>query len=284
MAPSRWLVTGAGGQLGSACADLAAAHRVDLVPFRYRMVEVVEDPALFKDVLQKELPQVVLNTAAVTAVDQCEVEKDLARSVNETGAEIVARACKGGPLLVHMSTDYVFDGKSTRPIPEDAPTGPLSVYGVTKLAGEQAVRSVGGDQLIVRTQWLYGNGANFVRTILRAAQKGESLRVVEDQIGRPTWTHSLAYAIFEAVNAGARGTLHLANEGIASWFDFAREIVAEGAVRGQCPNVEVVPIPTSQMPRPATRPAYGVLGLEKARSLGIHLPHWRAALGEYLDA
>jgi dTDP-4-dehydrorhamnose reductase len=175
-------------------------------------------------------------------------------------------------------------GRATGPRGAPAPTAPLSVYGRSKLAGEQAVRSSGGEHLIVRTQWVFGPGANFVRTIQGLARKGDSLRVVEDQLGRPTWTTPLARAIFRAVEAEARGTLHLACEGVASWYDFARAVVEEGAARGLFRRVEVRAIPTREMPRPATRPAYGVLGLERARALGAALPHWRDALSGYLDA
>jgi len=282
VAPSRWLVTGAGGQLGRAVLALAPAQGV--TPIGVTRAELdVGDAGAVKRALDERQPDVVLNCAAFTAVDRCESEAAEAERANALAPALLAQACRGGPLLVHLSTDYVFDGGASQPVGEDAPTRPLSVYGRTKLRGEEAVRAAAGEHLIVRTQWLFGAGANFVRTILGAAAKGE-LRVVEDQIGRPTWSASLARGIFAAVDAGARGTLHLANEGVASWFDFAREIAEQGAQRGLCPAVAVRPIPTSEMPRPATRPAYGVLGLTRARSLGIAPPHWREALTRYLDA
>lgn len=281
VAGSRWLVTGAGGQLGRAALALASAHGVTATGVTRAELDVADADAV-KRTIDRGQPDVVLNCAAFTAVDRCESETSSAERANALAPGLLAQTCRGGPLLIHLSTDYVFDGRASRPIPEDAPTAPLSAYGRTKLAGEEAIRAAGGEHLIVRTQWVFGDGANFVRTILGAAGKGESLRVVEDQLGRPTWSHSLADGIFRAVAAGARGTLHLTNEGITSFCDFAREIVLEGAARGLCPRVEVTPIPTSQMPRPATRPAYGVLGLAKARALGIHSSHWRAALAEYL--
>lgn len=283
MAPSRWLVTGAGGQLGRAVLALAPAHGV--TPIGVTRAELdVSDAGAVKRALDEQQPDVVLNCAAFTAVDRCESEAAEAERANALAPALLAQACRGGPLLVHLSTDFVFDGRASQPVPEDAPTRPLSVYGRSKLRGEEAVRAAAGEHLVVRAQWVFGAGANFARTILRAAAKGEPLRVVEDQIGRPTWSASLARGIFAAVAAGARGTLHLANEGSASWFDFAREIAEQGARRGLCPAVEVRPIPTSEMPRPATRPAYGVLGLARARSLGIAAPYWREALTQYLDA
>lgn len=278
-----WLVTGATGQVGSACRALAGEYGVKAIGYPERLMNVRSSDEV-RRVLDKERPDVVLNTAAVTAVDRCESEdKALAQRVNARAPGLFAEACRGGPLLVQMSTDFVFDGRASTPIPEDAPTGPLSVYGETKRAGEEAVRSSGAEHLVVRTQWVFGSGPNFVRTIVAAAGKGQALRVVEDQLGRPTWASSLARALFAAVRSGARGDLHLTNEGIASWHEFARAIVEEAARRGLCPRVDVRPIRTSEMPRPARRPAYGVLALDRARALGIESPHWRDALSQYLE-
>jgi len=277
---ARWLVTGAKGQLGRAAVALASAHDV-----RAHGTEIdISDSEAVKSLLEQLRPDVVLNCAAFTAVDRCESEPALAERANALGPAVVAAACAGGPLLVHVSTDFVFDGRASTPIAEEAATGPASVYGRTKLEGERAVAEAGGAHLIVRTQWLFGPGQNFVRTIQRLAANGGPLRVVEDQLGRPTWTSALAHAIFRAVEVGARGKLHLACEGTASWFDLAHMVVEEGARRGLHPPVEVRAIPTSEMPRPAPRPAYGVLGLERARGLGLVLPHWREALDGYLDA
>jgi dTDP-4-dehydrorhamnose reductase len=283
MAAPRWLVTGAGGQLGRAALALAPEHGLTAVGLRHAELDVADAGAV-KRVLDELRPDVLLNCAAFTAVDRCESEPDHAERANAFAPGVLAEACRGQCLLVHLSTDYVFDGTACQPIPEEAPRRPLSAYGRSKSRGEDAVRAAGGEHLIVRTQWVFGAGGNFVRTILRAAARGAPLRVVEDQLGRPTWTHSLAHGIFAAVAAGARGVLHLTNEGIASFFELAREATTEGARRGLCPKVEVVPIPTAEMPRPALRPAYGVLGLARARALGITPPHWRDAVAQYLDA
>jgi dTDP-4-dehydrorhamnose reductase len=276
-------VTGAGGQLGRAALALAAAHGIHAIGVARADLDIA-DPEAVKAALEDAQPDVVLNCAAFTAVDRCESEPAAAERANARGPAVLAAACAGGPLLVHVSTDYVFDGRACTPIPEEAPTAPATAYGRSKLAGERAVAEAEGEHLIVRTQWVFGPGPNFVRTILRAAAQGGPLRVVEDQLGRPTWTTALARAIFRAVEIGARGPLHLTCEGMASWFDFARAIVDEGARRGLHPPVEVHAIPTREMPRPASRPAYGVLGLERARGLGLVLPHWREALEGYLDA
>jgi len=279
----RWLVTGAGGQLGRAALALAGEHAIRAHGVSHAELDIA-DPDAVKAVLERLRPDVVLNCAAFTAVDRCETELEAAGRANARGPAVLAAACAGGPVLVHISTDFVFDGRACTPIPEDAPTAPGNAYGRTKLAGEQAVAEAGGAHLIVRTQWVFGPGPNFVRTIQRLAGQGGPLRVVEDQIGRPTWTTALARAIFGAVEVGARGALHLACEGTASSFDLARAVVDEGARRGLHPRVEVKAIPTREMPRPAVRPAYGVLGLERARGLGLVLPHWREALDGYLDA
>jgi dTDP-4-dehydrorhamnose reductase len=283
VSPARWLVTGANGQLGRATRALAKEHDVEAVALAHGELDVA-DAAAVASALERARPDVVLNCAAFTAVDRCETEPDVAERANALAPSILARACRGRALLVHLSTDFVFDGRASTPLSEAAPTAPLSAYGRSKLAGERAIDAAGGEHLIVRTQWVFGPGANFVRTVQRLAQQGGPLRVVEDQLGRPTWTTPLARAIFRAVGAGARGTLHLACEGVTSWYDFAREVVEEGAARGLHRRVEVLPIPTREMPRPATRPAYGVLGLERARALGAGLPHWREALRGYLDA
>jgi dTDP-4-dehydrorhamnose reductase len=276
-------VTGAGGQLGRAFLAQARANGTAALGMSHAELDVADADAL-KRALDRAQPDAVLNCAAFTAVDRCESERALAERANALAPGLLAQLCRGGPLLVHLSTDYVFDGCASRPLAEDAPTRPLSAYGRTKLEGEEAIRAARGEHLIVRTQWVFGAGANFVRTILRAAGQGQPLRVVDDQTGRPTWTGSLAAAIAAAVAAGARGTLHLANEGVASFFDLACAAVDEGVRRGLCPRVAVQAIPTAEMPRPATRPAYGVLDLSRARALGIRSPHWRDALASHLDA
>jgi dTDP-4-dehydrorhamnose reductase len=244
----------------------------------------VADPVAVARALERVRPDVLVNCAAFTQVDLCEERPEEAQRVNALGPGILARACRDRALLVHVSTEYVFPGRTPIPIPEEADPEPLSEYGRSKLAGERAVRDAGGDHLIARTQWVFGPGRNFVRNIQAAAREGRPLRVVEDQLGRPTWTGALARAILDALEAGARGTLHLACEGIASWYDLAVAAVKAGARRGSNSEVRVEAISSAEMPRPAVRPAYAVLGLERARKLGIELPHWREALEAYLDA
>jgi dTDP-4-dehydrorhamnose reductase len=276
------LVTGAGGQLGRSLIAQAARSGRELQALDHAALDISDARAVTR-ALDELRPDWCINAAAYTAVDLCEQRQEEARRVNTDGPRVLAQACKGRALLVHLSTDYVFNGEAWRPIPEEAPASPRSVYGATKWAGEEAIRSVGGEHLIVRSQWLFGAGGNFVRTILALAAKGEPLRVVEDQLGRPTATDELARGLLRAAASGLRGTLHLACEGIASWCDFARAIVEQGARRGWNPRVAVEPVPSEAFPRPAQRPAYSVLALDRARAQGISLSHWQPALETYLD-
>lgn len=279
----RWLVTGAGGQVGRSALALARRHAIEAHGLDSSALDIADADSVAA-ALEAVRPDVVLNCAAFTQVDLCEERESEAERANALGPEVLAAACRDRALLVHLSTDYVFDGAAHRPIPEDAAADPQSAYGRTKWRGEQRVRAAGGEHLIVRSQWIFGPGSNFVRSISAAILARRPLRVVEDQVGRPTWSGALAAGLFSAVGAGARGTLHLACEGVCSWYDLAVEVVREGASRGHWPRVEVTPIATRELPRPAPRPTYGVLDLERARALGVVAPHWREALGSYLDA
>ncbi len=279
----RWLITGAGGQLGRSMQMICGARGVDVVGLTHEELDVT-DPVAVSHALASVRPDVLLNCAALTHVDGCEERAEGAEELNARAPEILARAALGKAVLVQMSTDYVFAGDGNVPIDEEARPGPRSVYGRSKLAGEEAVRAAGGEHLIVRTQWVFGPGRNFVQTILAEGRKGEELRVVEDQYGRPTWSGALAAGLLGALDSGARGTLHLACEGVASWYDLALAVADEGVRRKLLPRIAIRPIATSEMPRPAARPVYAVLGLDRARRLGIVLPHWRDALTAYLDA
>lgn len=228
-------------------------------------------------------PEVVVNCAAMTAVDACESEEERAFAVNARGAGNAAAAARAiGARLVHVSTDYVFDGRGGEPYGEDAATGPLSVYGRSKLAGEEEVAAGGGGEtLVVRTSWLFGpGGGNFVTTMLRLLERGtDPLRVVDDQVGCPTYAPYLARALWELVGIGSEGLVHYRNREPVSWYGFAREIVASWR-----PDVGVEPVATEAFPRPAPRPAYSVLAVDRFEALaGRPVESWRAGLGEYLD-
>jgi len=273
-------VIGCRGQLGRELMEVlegssheASGHDVDGVD--------VADPASVAAVLEAARPEAVINCAAWTAVDTAESEPEAAWQVNATGPRVLAEACRDrGIWLCHLSTDYVFDGTATEPIPEDATPHPRSAYGRGKLAGEEAVREVlPGRHQVVRTSWLYGQrGPNFVLTILRAAGEGRPLRVVDDQWGSPTWTGHLAPALIRLLELAAAGTYHLTGSGSTSWHGFAEAILAAAGIRAA-----LEPIPTSARPAPAPRPAYSVLDNRAWRELGeAPLPAWEGGLRTYL--
>lgn len=233
-------------------------------------------------------PAVVVNCAAMTAVDDCEAEEERAFAVNARGVAHAAAAARAvDARLVQVSTDYVFDGRAETPYAEDAATAPLSVYGRSKRAGEEeALEGTGGRALVVRTSWLFGPGGwNFVLTMLRQVARGtDPLRVVDDQVGRPTYTPYLARAIWDLLGprpeASAGGLVHYGNREPVSWYGFAREIVASWE-----PSARVEPVTTDVFPRPAERPAYSVLDVARFEALaGRPVESWRAGLGPYLDA
>ena len=242
----------------------------------------VTDPAACRREVDGFRPDVVVHCAAWTAVDRAESEQEMARILNVEGTRNVARACRErGALMVTFGTDYIFDGASSRPYREEDPANPLSVYGKTKWAAEQALREEGGDHLLVRTQWMFGPaGRNFIRTILEKARRGETLRVASDQVGCPTFSRDLAVAVRTLLGARARGTVHFSSEGETSWFGLARYVLE----RSGLPAALLSPARTRDLPYPAPRPAYGVLSKEKYRAVTGASPRpWEEAVGEYLE-
>ncbi len=225
-------------------------------------------------------PTIVVNTIAYTNVDGCESNRKLAFHVNGEGVKILAEAtAEVGAKLVHISSDYVFDGAKGSPYREDEPVNPLSVYGKSKLAGEENAR-LNPDHIIIRTQWLYGrHGNNFVETMLRLAGEKEELGVVNDQVGSPTWTFDLSLAIKALIDNGCRGTYHAVNSGSCSWFDFAEAIFAEKGV-----TIRLKPITSAELDRPARRPLFSVLDCGKLlRDTGMRLENWHDALHKYFE-
>lgn len=274
-----FLVTGGGGMLARALVPelLRRGHEVEAPP--RSELDITDEAAFCARILQME-PDVVVQCAAYTAVDAAEEREVEAYRVNAEATAFAASAChKIGAALVYPSTDYVFAGNGRRPYRPDDPPDPVNAYGRSKLAGEQAAQGA-GRSLVVRTSWLYGaGGPNFVDTIRRLAEERDRLEVVDDQVGRPTWTGTLAKAMVELVMRGAEGIVHVTDQGEPdSWYGVAREIVERtGAV------VEVAPVTSARFPRPARRPAYSVLDCSGAEGLlGEALPEWRGVLAGYL--
>lgn len=255
------LITGAGGQLGRELV-LTAGAEVDCIACGRETLDI-SNRDMIAEMLRETQPQLLINTAAYTAVDKAELEPDLAMAVNARGSGYLATACAvAGVRMIHVSTDFVFDGEATQPYSPDAPTAPASEYGRGKLAGEQAVRTALPGALIVRTSWVYSRfGANFVKTMLRLMSEREELGVVCDQLGTPTWARGLANALWAAAERPQlQGIYHWSDVGVCSWYDFAQAIYEEGrAVELLHKEVKIKPIPGSSYPTPAHRPAYSVL-------------------------
>ncbi len=279
-----WWVTGARGQLGHDLLGVLAGRRGDQVTAVGRAEVDLTDEASVRDALKRWLDgvradrAVVVNAAAYTAVDAAETDEDTALLVNGHAPGWLAEELAGRGRLVHVSTDYVFSGQATEPYPVDAPTAPRSAYGRTKAVGERAVAAVGGDASVVRTAWVYGrHGGNFVRTMVGLESQRETLSVVDDQIGSPTWSWDLARGLVEL---GTRDdavppVLHYTNAGQVSWYGFARAVFEE---LGADP-ARVLPTTTDQFPRPAPRPAYSVLDGTAWTAAGLAPPPpWRESL------
>ncbi len=283
---TRLLVTGARGGLGSELVLAAGAAGIPVVGLGSAELDITDARAVDAAVQSfaraaehaDDGPWVLINAAAYTAVDKAETDRDAATAVNVTGAENLARAAADeGIGFVHVSTDYVFPGNATRPYEVDDPTGPRSVYGQTKLAGERAVLAAHPDAHVVRTAWVYGaTGGNFVKTMARLEATRDTVSVVDDQVGSPTWSADLARGLVElAVHGAPAGLLHATGAGQTTWFGLARAVFTE---LGADPE-RVLPITTDGFPSPAPRPAYSVLSDRAWRAAGLTpLPDWRAAL------
>jgi dTDP-4-dehydrorhamnose reductase len=279
------LIAGANGQLGRTLADTApegvTPHLLDLPDF-----DITDEESVRRQV-SAAAPDLIVNAAAYTAVDQAEEQSDLAFAVNAAGAGHLARAAREtGARLIHVSTDYVFDGNANTPYAPDAECRPLGVYGRSKRQGETAVLDALDDALILRTAWLYSrHGANFVLTMLRLMAQKPLLSVVVDQIGTPTWTGTLAAAVWAAAaRPETRGIYHWTDAGVASWYDFAVAIQEEALALGKLARpIPIAPIRTADYPTTARRPAYSVLDCTRSwRDFGLAPVHWREALRRML--
>jgi dTDP-4-dehydrorhamnose reductase len=270
----RLLVTGAGGMLGH---DVAAVAGEDAVALGHAELDVTDFGAVC-GAIRAAQPDVVVNCAAWTDVDGAEAHERQAAAVNADGAGNVARAAaEAGASVVHVSTDYVFDGAASSPYLESHPTAPLGAYGRTKLAGERAVAIANPRQHIVRSSWLFGrHGHNFVATMLRLGRERDSITVVSDQVGCPTYTGHLAEAVLEIARSERFGVWHVAGGGEATWNELARAALEHAHL-----DCEVLPGRTADLDRPAPRPAYSVLASERADA--PRLPHWRDGLAAFLS-
>ena len=290
------LLLGADGQLGyelhRTCAPLG-----NLLPYTYSgklagrqscgQVDFMQ-PGAVEALVREHKPGLVLNAVAHTAVDRAEDEPETSQRINADAVAELAEACrKGDAQLVHYSTDYVFDGKGKRPIREDDATGPINVYGSSKLAGEEAIRASGARHRILRTAWVYGaRGQNFLRTALRLAPEREELRIVNDQVGSPTPARWLAAAtaLAHVIEPELQGTWHVVADGECSWHEFAKAIYGEALVAGLIQRApKLIGIPSSEYPTKAKRPGYSRLDTTKfEKDFGLKLPDWRAGLREII--
>lgn len=280
----KFLITGSRGMLAS---DLIPLLEAKGQVIKHDLPEMdITDLASVRKILSGEKPHVVINCAAYTAVDKAEDEKEIAYAVNATGAGNLADTCREiGARLIHISTDFVFDGKKNRPYVESDETSPLGVYGASKLEGERRVMEATDDYIIIRTSWLYGiHGHNFVKTIARLAAEREDLAIVFDQVGTPTYTVDLAQAIMNLIEAEC-GIYHFSNEGVCSWYDFAFEVITHLEERKISLKPKTLkPIVSEEYRTPATRPPYSVMNKGKyKKTTGQLIPHWRNGLMRYFQ-
>jgi len=278
------LITGAEGMLATDLISDLKNCQYKLYPFTRQKLDITNKNQC-SQVINKIAPDIIINCAAYTQVDLCETNADKSFQVNRDGVEILASLCKKLPaLLVHISTDYVFDGTHTRPSTETDITNPVSLYGQSKLAGEQVIINSLEEYLIIRTSWLYGfNGHNFVKSIMRLAKEKEKLNVVNDQFGSPTWTKELSIGIIALLQNQLTGLFHFSGEGVCSWYQLACEIIKlMKSAKLSIKTSELYPIPTSEYPTPAKRPMYSVLNQQKwLVATGLIIPNWKDSLAQF---
>ena len=286
MAMHKILITGANGQLGWELGQLAATYPA----FEFVLVDRsqldLSFPETFEKIIQTIAPDCIVNTAAYTAVDKSETEKELSYTVNATAVQALASICKNLAIpFITYSTDYVFDGEATQPYTISTKVDPVNFYGSTKAAGEKMAMEANEDTIIIRTSWVFSShGNNFVKTMMRLMKERAQLNIVADQKGRPTYAKDLAIAtmqMIEAMNAGKsiKGVYHFANQGETTWYDFAAKIKAIAGL-----TCEVQPIETKDFPTPAKRPAYSVLDTSKIEhDLAIDIRHWEEALKDCMN-
>lgn len=272
------LVFGGVGQLGQCLKKVADTRGIEGLIYLDEIQGNILDKELLKVLFEQYQPKYAINCAAYTAVDKAEDEIDLSRLINKTGAENVAKACaQFNTTLIHISTDFVFEGNLAKALNEEDIAEPINVYGLTKLEGEQGISQITSQYFTLRTSWLYSEFANnFVKTMLRLGKERDELGVIIDQVGSPTYAVDLAGCILEIITSksDAYGLYHYSNEGVTSWYDFAKAIFELSDY-----SVRVKPLKTSEYPTKATRPTYSVMDKSKIKSsLGIQIPYWRDSL------
>ncbi len=281
------LVTAAQGQVGHALTTQKKDSTIEIISLPRQQLDIT-DPISLQSAIEQVKPDVLVNAAAYTAVDKAESDTAAAYRVNETGAENLARACKQiGISLIHISTDYVYSGEKVQPYTEDDATGPLNVYGASKLAGDRAIAAILEEHIILRTSWVFGlHGNNFVKTMLRLGKERDELRIIDDQRGGPTAAEDIAITILTLCQAiqsrkAAWGLYHYSGQPTTSWFGFATAIFNRAKAMGFDLGVSVKPIPSTDYPTPATRPKSTILDCSKLKNrYNIDQPDWR----ERLDA
>lgn len=274
----QYLVTGANGQLGTELSKMMDDRGLNYWGYDAKDMDITNRDLVF-DKIRDLKPDVIFHCAAYTAVDPAEDDgKALNWHVNVDGTKNVAdAAAEVGATLVYISTDYVFDGTNEGEYQVDDATNPQNEYGRAKLAGENAVRAASDNYYIIRTSWVFGEyGKNFVYTMLNLAKTHDTLTVVNDQVGRPTWTNTLAqFMLYVVKNQAAFGTYQLSNDDSCTWYEFAREILKDT-------DTKVLPVTSAQYPQKAKRPAHSIMSLDKAKATGFVVPTWEEALGKFL--
>lgn len=278
------LILGASGQLGQCLKKVAGQKNINGLSFPDESKANILDKELLKTLFEDEKPEFVINCAAYTAVDKAEDDVDLCRKVNKDGALNIAELCKAyNVTLVHVSTDFVFEGDGHDLLKEDDEAKPVNIYGVTKLEGEQDVINTLSKYFILRTSWLYSEyGNNFVKAMLKFGAERDELNIIADQIGTPTYAIDLAETILHIIESGQTdyGVYHYSNEGVTSWYDFAMGIFDISKTQ-----VKVNPIPTSQYPTRAVRPKFSVMDKTKIKSVfAVEIPYWRNSLTRCINA
>ena len=272
------IVTGANGQLGKELQDLSIKYPAYAFYFFSRAELDISDVRKVEDIFNQLQPEFCINCAAYTAVDKAETEKDAAFKINADGVQNLAKvSAQHHTKMIHISTDYVFDGSDSNPYKEDHSTGPINIYGASKLKGEQLCLQANPGSIIIRTSWVYSaHGNNFVKTMVRLMEAKPELKVVNDQWGSPTYAADIAEAIMQIIQSKkwVPGIYHFSNDGVTNWYEFAQEI--KNFLKSSC---LVLPIPTEQYPTPAKRPQYSILNKEKIKSqFSIQLIPWQKSL------